>query len=211
MRRWASTSRVWRRWNMAHERVRRRASGLVGLAALVVLAVALRAVHLGWPPLWVDEAESALNALTILAEGTPRDQYLGIPLYENTLVRPWPESAEYEFKDISYSDRGLAIYHGWIPLYAIAGAFRLAGVTPEAARRGTPPADGSTAELVRWTAVPRWPSVAFGGLFVLAAFGLGRRVGGTEVGWATALAASVANIFIFFGRQARYYSATLAL
>ena len=190
---------------------KRRLAERSGLAALVVLAMALRAAHLGWPPLWVDEAESALNALTIVAEGVPRDHYLGIPLFENTLARPWPESAEYEFKDISYSDRGLSIYHGWLPLYAIAGAFRLAGVTPEAARSGTPPADGSTPELVRWTAVPRWPSIVFSGLFVLAAFGLGRRVGGTEVGWATALAAGLANIFVWFGRQARYYSATLAL
>jgi Dolichyl-phosphate-mannose-protein mannosyltransferase len=189
----------------------RRLAESAGLAALVVLAMALRASHLGSPSLWVDEAESALNALTIVAEGLPVDRYLGIPLFENTLARPWPESAEYEFKDISYSDRGLSIYHGWLPLYAIAGAFRLAGVTPEAARSGTPPADGSTPELVRWTAVPRWPSIVFSGLFVLAAFGLGRRVGSTEVGWATALAAGLANIFVWFGRHARYYSATLAL
>jgi hypothetical protein len=190
---------------------KRRLAEAAGLAALVVLALALRANHLGWPPLWVDEAESAVNALTILAEGAPRDHYLGIPLYENTLARPWPESAEYEFKDISYSDRGLSIYHGWLPLYAIAGAFRLAGVTPEAARSGTPPADASTSELVRWTAVPRWPSILFSGLFVLAAFGVAWRVGGAEVGWAMALAAALSNIFVWFGRQARYYSATLAL
>ena len=88
----------------------------------MALTLALRARNLGWPPLWADEAESAINALTIVAEGLPTDHHLGLPIYENTLVRPWPESAEYEFRDISYSDRGLAVYHGWIPLYAIAGA-----------------------------------------------------------------------------------------
>ena len=33
----------------------RLASGL-GLLALVALAIALRGLHLGWPPLWADEA-----------------------------------------------------------------------------------------------------------------------------------------------------------
>src|SRR5688572_1578708 len=104
-----------------------RSQGVVILCVLVAMAIALRAHRLDVPTLTVDEAESALNALTILAEGVPGDQFLGLPLYENTLVRPWPESPEYEFRDLSYSDRGVAIYHSWIPLYAIAGAFRLSG------------------------------------------------------------------------------------
>ena len=180
------------------------------LGGLVLLAVLLRAHNLGWPPLWVDEAESAINALTIVADGIPGDRFLGQPLYENTLVRPWPESPEYEFRDISYSDRGLAVYHGWLPLYAIAGAFRLAGVTPEQARRGTPLRDASPAEMLHWTAVPRWPSLVFSGVFVVAAYGLGRAVHGVPVGSALALAAATSSFFVWLGRQARYYSATLA-
>jgi len=183
----------------------------VGLCALVLLAVGLRAWDLEWPLLWVDEAESAINALTIVADGVPGDHFLGQPLYENTLVRPWPESSEYEFRDISYSDRGLAVYHGWLPLYSIAAAFRLAGVTPEEARRGSPPRDATEAELRHWTAVPRWPAVVFSALFVLAAYGLGAAVHGPPVGWALAGAAAVSNAFVWFGRQARYYSAALAL
>jgi hypothetical protein len=175
-----------------------------------VLAVILRAYNLGRPPLWVDEAESSINALTIVADGVPGDHFLGQPLYENTLVRPWPESAEYEFRDISYSDKGLAVYHGWLPLYAIAGAFRLAGVTPEQARLGTPPRDASPEEIRRWTAVPRMPAVVFGALFVLATYGLGRRTHSSSVGWALAIPAATSEFFIEFGRQARYYSATLA-
>ena len=182
----------------------------LGLSALAILAVVVRASNLGSPPLWVDEAESAINALTIVADGVPRDHFLGQPIYENTLVRPWPESLEYEFRDSSYSDRGLAVYHGWLPLYAIAGAFRLAGVTPELARHGTPPRDASQAEILRWTAVPRWPSIAFSALFVLAAYGLGRAVHSAPVGWALAFAAAAAKSLVWFGRQARYYSATLA-
>jgi hypothetical protein len=189
-------------------------SRLVGartaLGLLALLAVALRAQHLGSPTLRVDEAESAINALTIVADGVPGDHFLGQPLYENTLVRPWPESPEYEFRDISYSEKGLAVYHGWLPLYAIAAGFRLAGVTPERARHGTPPRDASPAEARHWTAVPRWPSVVASAVLVVAAFGLGRAVQGANVGWALAIATAFSNVFVWFGRQARYYSATLA-
>jgi len=182
----------------------------VGLCLLVLLAVGLRAYHLDSPRLWVDEAESALNALTILADGVPGDQFFGEPLYENTLVRPWPESAEYEFRDISYSDRGLATYHGWLPLYSIAAAFRLAGVTAEMARHGTPLQNASAKEIARWTAVPRLPSLVFSALFVVVAWLLGRNLHSPPAGWALALAAASSNSMIWFGRQARYYSATLA-
>ncbi len=188
----------------------RRPGEAAGLGLLVVLAVALRAHHLGSPTLWVDEAESAINALTIVAEGVPGDRFLGQPLYENTLVRPWPDSSEYEFRDISYSDRGLVVYHGWLPLYAIAGAFRLAGVTPEEARRGSPVRDASRGEMLHWTAVPRWPSLVFSALFVVAAWSLGRAMHSAPAGWALAFAAATSNVLVWFGRQARYYSATLA-
>lgn len=184
---------------------------VAGLALLVTLSVALRATHLGWPPLWADEAESAINALTIVGRGLPLDRYRDLPVFENTLVRPWPESEEYAFRDISYSDRGLAIYHGWLPLYAMAGAFRLAGVTPESARRRSPLKDASTAELIRWTAVPRWTAIAFAAALVAFAFALGRAVAGEGAGWAMALAVSVSNLYVYLGRQARYYSPTLAI
>jgi hypothetical protein len=188
----------------------RLASTLV-LSALVLGAVALRAYRLGSPLLWVDEAESSINALTIVADGVPGSHYLGQPLYENTLVRPWPENAQYEFRDLSYSDRNLAVYHAWLPLYAIAAAFRLAGVTAEAARHGTPLRDASPAEIYRWTAVPRLPALAFSALFVVAAWGLGRRLHGPPAGVAFAFAVATSSFVVWLGRQARYYSATLAL
>src|SRR5262249_10231380 len=99
--------------------------------ALLVAGVALRAWDLSLPLLWVDEAESSINALTILEHGVPTDRYLGLPIFENTLTDPWPESAEYEFHDSSYSREGYAVYHGWLPLYAIAAAFRVAGIRPD--------------------------------------------------------------------------------
>ena len=180
------------------------------LGLLVFGAIALRAYGLGSRPLWVDEAESALNALTVVADGVPGDRFLGLPLYENTLVRPWPESEEYEFRDISYSDRGLAVYHSWLPLYSIAAAFRLAGVSPEDAQRSTPLRDASQGEIDHWSAVPRMPSVAFGAVFVVAAWALGWHIQGQPAALAFAFAAATSNFFVDAGRQARYYSATLA-
>lgn len=188
-----------------------RARGALALALLVVCGLALRGWQLGWPPLWADEAESTINALTIVATGVPGDRYLGLPIYENVLVRPWPGSAEYAYRDVSYSERGLAVYHGWLPLYATAAVLRLAGVTPQAARSGTPVRDGSAAELVRWTLVPRIPALFFSALLVVAAFDLGRRTGGQDTAWALAMGSAVAGIFVWLGRQARYYSPTLAL
>lgn len=188
----------------------RRSKAALTLCVLVVSAVALRAWRLDVPVLSVDEAESALNALTIVADGVPGDRFLGQPLYENTLVRPWPDSAEYEFKDLSYSDRGLAVYHSWLPLYSIAVAFRLAGVTSEEARQGTPPRDGSQAEISRWTVVPRLPAVAFGALLVVAVWALGWQIHSFPAAIALALAAAGSNFFVFAGRASRYYSATLA-
>lgn len=177
---------------------------------LVIVATALRLHRIGSQPLWVDEAESSLNALTIVAHGVPVDHFLGQPLFENTLVRPWPESQEYEFRDLSYSDRGLAVYHSWLPLYSIAAAFRLAGVTSEAARQGTPIRDASQPEIEFWTTVPRLPAVAFGALAVVAAWGLGRRIQGQATGLGLAATVALSDFFVGVGRQARYYSATVA-
>ena len=199
-----------RRWVPFGARSQRLLGEPVVLGLVVLIAVLLRGYHLGSPFLWVDEAESSLNALTIVADGVPGDQYLGQPLYENTLVRPWPENPEYEFRDLSYSDRGLAVYHAWLPLYSIAAAFRLAGVTPEAVRRGTPPHDASQAEMRRWTVVPRLPALLFSAVFVLAAWGLGRSMHSAPAGWSLAFAAATSNYFVWVGRQARYYSATIA-
>lgn len=179
---------------------------------LAVLAIALRGYGLGAPLLWVDEAESALNALTIVADGVPSDTYLGQPLFENTLVRPWPAHPEFEFRDVSYSDRGLAVYHSWIPLYAIAATFRLAGVTPAEARRGPPLRDrlASAEEMALWTAIPRLPSLLFSALLVVVLWRLGREIHSDGVGFALALAGATSSFLVFAGRQARYYSAALA-
>jgi hypothetical protein len=180
------------------------------VASVVCAGVLLRASFLAREPLWADEAESAINSLTLLDRGYPADRYLGMPIYENTLLRQWPESEEYEFKDVSYSRRGFAIYHGWLPLYSIAGALSLAGITPD--RPATAPhASHSSAEFVRRTVAPRLPALAFSALFLLALYALGTELQGRELGWGVLVAAAFCEPIVWFGWQARYYAATLAL
>jgi hypothetical protein len=184
--------------------------GWVLLAGVLVYGTMLRGVRLGEVPLWTDEAETSINALTILVEGVPTSRYLGLPIYENTLTQPWPEHAEYEFKDSSYSTRGLAIYHGWLPLYATAFSFWVHGVAPDPAPPAQP-VHHTLDDLERRTAAARAPGVVFGLLFLVAMFLAAREAYGADAGWAALTAAAFSTSAISLARQARYYSATLAL
>ena len=178
------------------------------LALLIVLAGAwLRGRELDETELWVDEAESCLNGLTILERGLPYGEALGLPVYENTLVEPWPESAEYEFRDSSYSASGLAVYHGWLPLYAIAASYALAGV------RADPPGGlevrHDEREMRRRTVFGRLPAVLFGVATLVVFFLAGRELYGRDLAFAALLAGAVAKPAVLLSRQARYYSATV--
>jgi len=104
----------------------------------------------------------------------------------------------------------VAFYHAWLPLYAIATAFRVAGVSNAEARLGPPAHHASLADLAYRTAVPRVPSLLFSAVLVVAAWALGRAVHGPAVAAGLALAAATSNFFVYAGRQARCYSAALA-
>jgi len=187
-----------------------RGIGWVLLVSIVLYGTALRGWRLGDVALWSDEAETSINALTILSEGVPTNRYLGQPIYENTLLEPWPGQPEYEFRDSSYSKRGLAIYHGWLPLYATALGFRLWGIEPD--RTDDPPrVPRGLEELQRRTAAARVQAVAFGTVFLVAIFFAAREAYGTDAGWAALAAAAVNSSTVDLARQARYYSATLAI
>jgi hypothetical protein len=179
------------------------------VAVLVVMGLALRLRGLGEGTLFIDEAESSLNALSILEHGYPADHYLGQPMFENTLTEPWPESAEYEFRDTSYSSRGVATYHGWLPLYAIALSQVLHGVHPDVAT--VPPrVQHEGDEIARRIRAARLPAVAFGLLFLLAMYAAGCALHGPEAGLVALLAATVSPKCVWLSQQARYYSAGLA-
>lgn len=177
---------------------------------IVGIGLALRLYQLDKPLMWCDEAESAINAFTILQHGVPIDTYLGLPIYENTLTDPWPESEEYEFKDSSYSRKGLAIYHGWLPLYSIAGSFKLFGIEPDTDTTALRPVHDVSA-ISRRTIAARVPAVVASVFFIVVLFYAAREMYGADAGWAAATVAAIAVPLVNIGRQARYYSMTAAL
>ena len=178
------------------------------VALIILIGTGVRSRNIDSRPLWADEAESSINALTILERGYPFYQYLGIPIYENTLITGWPESSEYEFKDLSYSDRGLAIYHGWLPLYSIAASLAAFGVTPD-----TSPHPSSfrqdLSEFKRRNVAARVPAIIFSILTMIFMYLAGRMLCGYDGGFAALILSAFHETFVSFGWQARYYSATL--
>ncbi len=167
-------------------------------------------LYLDEQPFWVDEAESSINALTILDHGFPTDSYLGIPIYENTLIQPSPENTEYEFRDLSYSKKHLAIYHGWLPLYAIALSFSLHRIAPDHID-GSRQVKHDLNECKRRTRAARLPAVLFGLLFLAVLFIGGRKLYGADAAWAGLIVGSIYPFHIAICREARYYSAEVAL
>jgi hypothetical protein len=179
------------------------------VAAIFLIALLLRGWNLGdrWPQR--DEAESGINALTILEHGIPVRNYLGMPVYENTLVKPWPDNSEYEFRDSSYSDRGIAIYHGWLPLYVMAATFRATGVRPDLPQ-DRPRVMHDEPEMRARTRAARLPAVLFAGVFLAAVYAAGCVMSGRIAGASAMAIAAFAAPCVEYGRQARYYSAALA-
>jgi hypothetical protein len=181
---------------------------------LILIGLALRL----WPAcateLWCDEAESSINALTILETGLPEAEYLGLPIYENTLTLAFPESEEYEFKDSSYSSKGLTVYHGWLPLYSIAFAQALFGLTPDrvtTANRTSLRPRHTIDEIFIRSIAPRLPSLLFSVAYLVILYRALRAIAGSTAALTALLWFSLNADSIDFGYQARYYSLTLLL
>ena len=160
--------------------------------------------------LWVDEAESSINALSILEHGYPTDEYAGIPVFENMLIRPWPDHPEYEFKDISYSEKGMAVYHGWLPLYSIAASFKMFGTEPAKPEIGWR-IDADADTMRRRTLAARLPSLFFAAAFLVLLFLAARRLCGDDAALPVLLIASLSSSVILPTLFARYYALMLAL
>jgi hypothetical protein len=176
---------------------------------VLAIALLLRIHSLDASAFWVDEAESSINALTILEHGYPTDSYLGLPIYENAFMRSWPGNPEYAWRDSSYSDRHFAVYHGWLPLYSIAASFSLQHVTP--AKGASTSVQYDLAERKRRTRAARLPAVLFGMCFLLLLFVGGSILYGRDAGWAAMIIGALDTNAIGLSRQARYYSAEIAL
>lgn len=176
--------------------------------AILLSGIAIRLIWMNDSALWCDEAESSINALSIQETGVPSWTYLGIPVFENTLTEPWIDHPEYEFRDSSYSERGVAVYHGWIPLYAIAASQWIFGIHPDQAV--SPPAvQHLPSEAVARTRAPRIPSVIFSLFCLVVVYRLGLKLGGPSAGLAAMTLMALNAQTVDFGVQARYYSATL--
>lgn len=183
---------------------------LLAVAFMLTVALALRLAYIDAEPFWVDEAESSINALTILQHGYPTDSYLGLPIYENTSVQRWLGNPEYAFRDVSYSDNHFAIYHGWLLLYSIAASLAASGIRPD---RPGPPyrVKHDLAARKKETIAARIPAVLFGVLFVFVAFVAPKALYGEHAAWAGLFLSAVHPWAIHISRQARYYSAEVLL
>lgn len=198
------------RWRMLQEPFVSRRWEYTLLAAVVMLGGVLRLQGLAEPEMLNDEAESSINALTILEHGVPWWAYQDLPIFENTLTRPWPESAEYEFRDTSYSDRQMAAYHGWVPLYSIAASFWLLGIEPDPTH--DPPTvqhAWSTIEARKFAA--RLPAVLWAIVFMVSIYALTKAIYGRDAALLALGIAAFAENTLWMGQQARYFSATTAL
>lgn len=177
---------------------------------LIVLGMGLRVSWMQQSALWCDEAESSINALTILETGLPGWKYLGLPVYENTLTKLWEEHPEYEFRDSTYSDKGVVVYHGWLPLYAMAASQALFGLKPDYPV-SPPRVQHGPEDIALRTFAPRFPSLLFSLACMILVYKLGSAMGGPAGGLAALALMALNAKTIDFGFQARYYSLTLLM
>jgi uncharacterized membrane protein len=105
----------------------------------------------------------------------------------------------------------MAIGKGWLPLYSIAAAFAIAGIQPDVDDGRPPAARHTMQELARRTMVPRIPSLVFAVVSLFCFYQLGRSLSGGDTAWSALVAAAFGGAVVWFGWQAHYYSATLAL
>ncbi len=120
---------------------------------------------------------------------------------------PWEDNSEYEFRDISYS-KGMAVYHGWLPLYSIAAAFRLFGIQPDVPGATRPQYSASERRFRTW--VGRLPSVVFGMLSLIGLYLAASSFHSRDAGVIAVLIGACLMLHIYFSQQARYYAATIA-
>ncbi len=177
---------------------------------LILLGMGIRISWLNQSALWCDEAESCINALTILQTGVPGWKYLDLPVFENTLTQSWDGNPEYEFRDSTYSDKGVVVYHGWLPIYAIAASQALFGIRPDVVH--SPPKVLHGPEETAWrTTIPRLPALLFSLLCMIVIYRLGSELGGPVAGLGALALMALNARTVDFGIQARYYSLTLLM
>jgi hypothetical protein len=186
---------------------------LIFALGILTLSMLLRISGMIGDILWVDEAESAINGLTILECGLPRGDYLGIPVYENTLTEPLETDPEYAYRDSSYSlKKNVAVYHGWLPLYSIALSQALFGLQPDLEEEGQDLRPRhSREEIFIRTLAPRVPALVFSLATCVVLFFLMRHLAGRTAALASLTWFGLAGMPAWFSTQARYYSLTMLM
>jgi hypothetical protein len=180
---------------------------------ILLLAMLLRISGALGDTLWVDEAESAINGLTILETGLPKGEYLGIPIYENTLTEKIEGDLEYEFRDSSYSKaHNVVVYHGWLPLYCIALSQAVFGIAPDLASESPAVAPRHGADSLRIRSLaPRIPALIFSFFTCIILFYLLRHVAQRTAALAALTWFGLSGMPVWFGTQSRYYPLTLMM
>ena len=161
-----------------------------GLAAFWILLISsLLMGNLSNAPLWQDEAESALNALTISSNSLiPKGSADGNPalLHEMSLYYK-TNDPKYEYLPTHFLETPYVTIHGWLPYYFIRSGIGIFGKN----------------ELG-----PRFFSVIFFGLALAVLYGMFREIASPALALCVVGYFSLMPSILGYAMQARYYSYT---
>jgi 4-amino-4-deoxy-L-arabinose transferase-like glycosyltransferase len=145
------------------------------LLVIICGSLYLLLANLGNQYLWQDEAQTALVSKTILSDGVPHG-YDGKNYFSQEL------GAE-------YGDNYIWRWHTWLPLYVLAGFYKIFGIS---------------------TFVSRLPFALFGFGTVLLTYLFAKELwSGTRVPTIAAALLAICVPFLLLCRQCRYYSMTM--
>ena len=159
-------------------------------ACWILLITTLLAGNLSNAPLWQDEAESALNALTISSDSLiPKGSVDGRPalLHEMSLYYK-TNDPKYEYLPTHFLETPYVTIHGWLPYYFIRLGMGIFGKN----------------ELG-----PRFFSVIFFGLALAVLYGMFREIASPALALCVMGYFSLMPSMLGYAMQARYYSYAL--
>ena len=141
-------------------------------------------------PLWQDEAESALNAMTLNGHNMIPKAYEkpGFPMHECKLYFPQQGDPMYAYYPTAYYYSSYVTTHGWLPYYFIRAGILLFGKNDLGARFFSP---------------------VFFCLFLLIFYRIVCRYRGYLFGFFTLIGLSLMPSMLSYALQARYYAYSL--
>jgi hypothetical protein len=161
------------------------------LAAFWILIISAFLIgNLSNVPLWQDEAESALNSLTITtASLIPKGSADGNPaMLQEMALYYKADDPKYEYLPTAYLETPYVTIHGWLPYYFIRLGIGIFGKNEFG---------------------PRFFSVIFFGLALAALYSMLRQVSVSSVALSVMVYCSLMPTMLGFAMQARYYAYAL--